>query len=236
MITLNLDRLTPLEQHIFATLTHASKDEPGLTITTAATRCACSVATISKLPKKLGFANYKAFLQFLSGNESPPLPRSQNEFTRLRQFMDGCDAEMIAYFVALINNHNKIILFGYGPSALFAQYLEYKLKVITQKFVITATDEQLAEHLIDENSLLLIFSTTGAFASFAHLQTCANAKKATCLLVVEEYNKQLADTYRNLVFLTTSFQDPSLAAHEKSRAIFFVLFEAVVLQLALAKK
>lgn len=236
MHAIDLTTLTHLEFTIHKRLQNATKHENGITITRAAQICDCSVSKISKFSKKLGFVNYKAYCRFLYG--LPPLaePTKTTELARLAHFIERLDPKLIAYFVDKLEGYGKILLFGYGPSAIFASYLEYKLKVITQKFVTTTNDETLAIKLLDSNTLIIVFSTTGSFASFVTLQSQAEANGALFLLVVEEYNTALIEQYPRVVFLTDSHQDHRLAPYEKSRAVFFIFFEEVISQLLIKRK
>ena len=234
MINVDMSGLTPLEKNIHNRLIQACKEEDDIKITRAAQICECSVSKISKFVKKLGFVNYKAYSGFLYGKIEPKVAtKASTELARVQEFIDNFNDEIVLRFINMIDAHDKIILFGHGPSALFAQYLEYKLKVITQKYVVTATDETLAKSLLDKDSLVLVFSTTGRFASFKELQEVAHERGAQFLMVVEEYNRGLLEDYENVVFLTQSFQDERLKVHEKSRVIFFLFFEEVLLRMVL---
>ena len=123
MININLNNLNPLEIMIHEKLTAYSKENTSIRIVQAATICDCSVSKISKFVKKLGFANYKQYINFLYGKELPQAKVS-TELNRIQQFISDFDTTMIDEFLELIMNHDKIVFFGYGPSLICAQYFE----------------------------------------------------------------------------------------------------------------
>lgn len=43
--------------------------------------------------------------------------------------------------ICLIESHNIIILFGYGPSFLCAQYFEYRLRIFSNKIIVALSGE-----------------------------------------------------------------------------------------------
>lgn len=227
---IDLDKLNTLERDIYHRLMLYTKDNKGLKITQAAELCGCSTSKISKFVKKLGFDNFKQFVSFTQG-ETPPQKKNATELERIRDFTENFDTEMVDTFVSMLDNYEKIVLFGYGPSYICAQYFEYKLRIHCDKFVVAIPDMITAMRQLDDTTLLVVFSATGRFASFKTI--CDQAKQVGCdiVLLVEEYNPALLEDYDNIFFLTESTQSSELRPYEKSRTIFFIFIEEVIFRL-----
>lgn len=230
MINIDFNKLNSLEKQINETLIEFSKNTPNITINQAAEVCGCSVSKISKFVKKLGFDSYKQYVDFLYGKELPQ-EKSSMELERIKKFIDEFDRTLVDEFIELMNTHEKIILFGYGPSFICAQYFEYKLRINTSKIVIAVPDEISAERLTDDNSLLVIFSTTGKFRSFENINSIAEEKNCEILFIIEEYNAALLTNYNKIFWLSKYPQTDDLKPYEKSRTIFFIFIEEIVQQI-----
>ncbi|MGL4607451.1 MAG: MurR/RpiR family transcriptional regulator [Eubacteriaceae bacterium] len=229
-MVIDLHKLNALELDIYEKLMAYTKDNKKMTISLAAEICQCSPSKISKFVKKLGFDNFKQFVGFTQG---VPLSEKKvsNELERIRDFTMNFDSGIVENFISMLDQHEKIILFGYGPSYICAQYFEYKLRIHSENFVVAIPDSITAMSQLDNNTLLVVFSATGRFASFKTI--CDQAKMVNCdiLLIVEEYHPQLLSDYETVYFLTDGVQDPELAPHEKSRVAFFIFIEEVILAL-----
>jgi DNA-binding MurR/RpiR family transcriptional regulator len=227
MVNIDFNKLNPLEKKINETLITFSKNVSTITINQAAEACDCSVSKISKFAKKLGFNNYKQYIDFLYGKELPE-NKSSIELERIKNFIDAFDISLVDDFIELMNSYEKIILFGYGPSFICTQYFEYKLRINTNKFVIAVPDEISVESLLDDKSLLVIFSATGKFKSFDRINNLSKEKKCQILLVVEEYNASLISNYNKIFWLSKFPQPDDLRPYEKSRIVFFIFIEEVI--------
>ena len=227
MINIDVSKLNTLEHQINETLIKFSKENSNLKISNAAEACGCSISKISKFVKKLGFNNYKQYIAFLYGNEIPQKNFS-NELDRIKKFLDDFDLSLVDEFIDLMKSYDKIILFGYGPSFICTQYFEYKLRLTTNKFISSVPDEISVERLIDDKSLLVIFSATGEFKSFEELYNYSKSHNCKVLLIVEEYNTSLLSTYDKIFMLTKSTQSSDFKPYEKSRTIFFIFIEEVI--------
>ena len=235
MLKLDAGGFNSLEMSIHTSLTEAVKTEPNIKIKRAAELCGCSVSKISKFGNKLGFRSYKEYISYICGD----LPKADNtsaELTRIRDFVDNFDSGIVDDFIQLLDKYDKIILFGYGPSLICAQYFEYKLRIVTSKSVMTATDEATAMNLMDDRSLFIVFSTTGKYRSFSGLFACAERKNAGRLMIAEEYNTSLLGDCGNILYLTKSTQGENFPPYEKSRIVFFIFIEEVLLRLLAAKR
>lgn len=235
MIKIDLSNLNTLEQRIYDRLLESSKAQDDLTITQAAKMCGCSISKISKFSKKLGFKNYKQYVDFLYGKELSK-EETSNEFDRLRKYMDDFDFSLIDEFVELLDQHEKICIFGYGPSFIVAQYFEYKLRFSTNKYTIALPDELSVINMLDDKSLLVIFTTTGAWRSFESIYNISRKKGGKVLVIAEEYNSSLMSTCDRLFWLSKFHQPSGLQAHEKSRTVFFIFIEEVVHRLLSDRK
>jgi len=227
MINIDFNKLNPLERQIYETLLAFSKDNSNVKITQAAEACGCSVSKISKFVKKLGFNNYKQYMDFLYGKEIPQ-KKSSSELDRIKNFIDEFDISLVDEFIELMNSYEKIILFGYGPSFICTQYFEYKLRINTNKFIISVPDEISVEGLIDDKSLLVIFSTTGKFKSFERVYDLSKERNCQVLLIAEEYNTSLLSNCDKIFWLSKRSQSDDLQPHEKSRITFFIFIEEVI--------
>jgi DNA-binding MurR/RpiR family transcriptional regulator len=174
-------------------------------------------------------------MDFLYGNEIVQ-KKPSSELERIKNFIDEFDVSLVDEFIDLVNDYDKIILFGYGPSFICTQYFEYKLRLVTNKFVIAVPDEVSVERLIDDNSLLIILSTTGKFRSFENLNNYTKNYNCKVLLLVEEYNTSLLGHYDNIFFLTKSSQSNDFEPHEKSRTVFFIFIEEVIQHIILKNR
>ena len=235
MITIDFNLLNPLEKSIQDTLSIYSKTHGTIRIRDAATLCNCSVSKISKFTKKLGFNNYKQYLDFLYGNNVEESFQS-TELTRLEHFIKNFDTTKVDEMIELIQNHEKIVLFGYGPSLLCAQYIEYRLRTCINKVIIAVSDDVSIASMTDENSLLLIFTVTGSFQSFEKIYHDTKAKGCEVVIIVEEYNTNLFKQCDKIFLLSQESQPTYLLPYEKSRTIFFIFMEEVMQRLTYLQK
>lgn len=227
MINIDQDRLNPLETRIHETLVNLAKVSETITINQAAEACDCSVSKISKFAKKMGFENFKQYVEFIHGKEVAQKATS-DELTRIRSFIDDFDERIVDEFIKLLDSHSKIILFGYGPSFLCTQYLEYKLRITMNKVVIAIQDDLSLDSLMDENTLVVIFSATGKFKSFERLKQMTQDKKSDLLMINEEYNPALLSSFDKIFWLSKYNQPDDLKPYEKSRIVFYIFIEEVV--------
>lgn len=227
MININLEKLNSLEKYIHTTLTEHSKKYPRFRISEAAELCQCSTSKISKFVKKLGFTNFKQYLDFLYG-EDMNLPKPSTELNRITDFIAHFDSELVTELWKLIQAHPKIVLFGYGPSFLCAQYFEYRLRTISNKTVMALPDQTSVASMVDQDTLLIILTVTGTFRSFEKVYHDAKAKGCNVAMLVEEYNMQLFDQCDKIFFLSPAPQPSHLKPYEKSRTIFFLFLEEVI--------
>lgn len=227
MITLNFENLNTLEKEIYSTLLEYSKSHDEFRITQAAELCNCSVSKISKFVKKLGFTNFKQYLNFLYGREIVE-KNTSTELERIKNFIDDFDTSKVDEMIELIDNHEKIVLFGYGPSQICAQYFEYRIRTCSNKLIVAVSDEVSAISMVGKSTLLIIFTVTGTFHSFENIYKKSKEKGCEVVMVVEEYNTSLFDQCDKIFWLSKYPQSSHLKPYEKSRTVFFVFMEEVV--------
>lgn len=140
------------------------------------------------------------------------------------------------HLIERFEKYNKIVLYGLGPSYICVDYFAYKLNLVLEKNIFATQSSTYAEHVVDEDTLFIVFSVTGKFTSFDTLFHSVKARGAEVLLILEEYNHAAALEVDNILFLTKSAQDEQLMPYEKTRTVFFIFIEEVFARLLLKKK
>ena len=230
MININFSALNLLEQQIHKKLLEISETQSTIKIADAADLCECSVSKISKFVKKLGFSSYKQYLDFLYGREISSNHLS-DELSRIRMFIDDFAEDKVDELMALIEKHDKIVLFGYGPSLICAQYFEYRLRTSTNKLIVAVTDEISVASMTNESTLLILLTVTGTFQSFENIYKDSKEKGCEVVILVEEYNTDLFHQCDKVFWLSQYPQPDNLLAYEKSRTVFFIFLEEVIQKL-----
>jgi len=228
--------LNSLEQTVHNQLKELVKKETNIKILEAATQCRVSSSKISKMVRKMGFENFKQYKLFFQGQLiAPPKTTSSNEMERLQLFLEQFDRSLVDRFVELFEEYDRIVLFGLGPSYICLEYFTYKLETISKKNIILAQEEERALQLVDKNTLLIVFSVTGEFASYERLFETAKQKGTTGLFVLEEYDPTSHQKADHVFYLTQSQQPGDRLPYEKSRTVFFIFMEEVFTALYLKK-
>lgn len=230
MINVDVSSLNPLEKRIHEQLMLLSENRQNIRIHEAAELCQCSSSKISKFVKKLGFKNYKQYLDFLYGREVEHC-RPSDELQRISSFIDSFAPAMIDELLQLIDAHKKVILFGYGPSMLCAQYFEYRFRNCSDKMVLAISDEVAIDNMVDENTLLLILTETGRFHSFQNVYNASSRRGGSVAIIVEEYNTELFNQCDRIFWLSPNPQPAHLKPYEKSRTLFFIFLEEIIQKL-----
>lgn len=230
MFNIDTTKLNEQEKRILDRIAAHAKGNPAPTITEAAELCGCSASQVSKSVKKAGFNGYKRFIYYLYYGDQPK-PESLDELERLKRVLADFDVGLVNEFADLITGHDKILLFGYGPSAICAQYFEYKLRYCSSAYVTTAPDEHSAKSMLDRSGLLIIFTTTGQYRSFENLTLTAKARGADVVVVSEEFNPLLMENCNRYFVLTRHKQSDEFKPYEKTRTLFFIFLEQVILNL-----
>lgn len=227
MINIDTTRLNPLEKNVLETLAGHAMSNPAPKIVEAAAICGCSVSHVSKAVKKAGFGGYKEYIHYLYFGDRPrkePL----GEIERLKRVLDEFDVALVDEFVELVVSHEKIVFFGYGPSHICAQYVEYKLRFCIDAVVAVSPDETSLRSMVDENTLLVILTTTGQYRSFHDVSIYAQSRGTDVIVVSEEFNSVLMEDCQRYFVLSHHKQSDALEPYQKTRTVFFIFFEQVV--------
>lgn len=232
MIHIDFTALNTLEKSIHEKLQSASSSQPTLRITEAALLCGCSTSKISKFTKKLGFTNFKQYVAFLYDDTMTKKQSPSSELGRIQQFITNFDERLVDDMIALIAGHERIILFGYGPSLLCAQYLEYRLRTASPKVIIAVVDDLSVASMTDASTLLIIVTVTGAYRDFTTMYNSASKKGATVAIVAQNYNVSLLDQCDTIFFLTDTPNSGEKLPHERSRTLIFIYMEEVIQRIA----
>jgi DNA-binding MurR/RpiR family transcriptional regulator len=236
MININLNNLNQLELSVHNKLSKIIENNFNIKILEAADYCDVSSSMVSKLVRKLGFENFKQYKQFFSGQQIMTEDKKESsELERLKHFIENFDPVLVDNFLSMFNKYNKIVLFGLGPSFFCVEYFAYKLTLFSDKNIFVAQDEIYAQHLVDEETLLIVFSVTGKFSSFENLINGVKSCGAEMLLILEEYNHSLAIEIDNIFYLTNSTQNEDLLPYEKTRSVFFIFIEEVITKLMIER-
>lgn len=226
MVHIDFTSLNKLEKTIHETLQKECEKTSNIKINEAAKLCGCSVSKISKMSKKIGFTNFKQYVEFLY-NKEPINNNSSKEFEKIKTFIKEFDEKAVEDIINLIDKHEKIILFGYGPSLLLAQYVEYRLRTVCPKVIIAVVDELSIESMTNKSSLLLIFSATGSYRDFKKIYREASLKGAEVVIIAQNYNLELTTQCDNIFYLTNQPNSDDLKPYEQSRTLFFIFMEEV---------
>ncbi|MYL55896.1 MurR/RpiR family transcriptional regulator [Virgibacillus halodenitrificans] len=232
MLKLSLDNLTDLEKKMHAILTETVAQKEKLNIVEGAELCNVSPSKVSKFVRKLGFENFKQYKLYFSGQQSEiKIRKKSSEIERLLHFLENFDATVVDNFVSVFKKFNKIIIFGLGPSYISGEYFAYKLTTLTDKNVFVTQNEDYAQRLADEETLLIVFSVTGKFSSFENLFLSTKSKGVEIMLILEE-QIDTRDSNADYIFYLSKFaQSDDLLAFEKTRTVFFIFIEEIISRL-----
>ncbi|OAH54289.1 MULTISPECIES: SIS domain-containing protein [Bacillaceae] len=232
MININSNNLNEPDLFIHNKLSKIIEKNYKLKILEAAEYCDVSPSKISKLVRKLGFENFKQYKQFFSGEKIISEDKKKSsELERLKKYIENFDPLLIDNFLTLFKKYNRIVLFGLGPSFICVEYFAYKLVLVSGKNIFATQSETYAQHLVDDETLFIVFSVTGKYTSFENLFNTIKSCGSEILLILEEYNNSLALEIDNIFYLTKSTQNESLLPFEKTRTVFFIFVEEVIARL-----
>ena len=94
MIHIDFTKLNEFEKQIHQTLLEECKNTVTLKISDAAILCGCSVSKISKISKKIGFTNFKQYVEFLHKRDTLKTNES-NEFSKIQEFINTFDESRV---------------------------------------------------------------------------------------------------------------------------------------------
>ena len=238
MLKVDLNQLNPLEQSIYAKLNDVIKENGKIRIIDAANICNVSPSKISKFVNKMGFSNFKAYVSFFTDSTKPidSDDTKSQEFNKIVHFLEEYDHNVTKQFVDLVDKYNRIIIVGYGPTFMIAEYFSYKLRMITDKPVIHSQEESFVENITTSNTLVIVFSVTGRYKSFVKFFDKIKEKGGSIVLVVEEYNESVFSENHTTIFLTKHKPETNIEPYYKTRTILLIFVEQVIKELMDQKK
>ncbi|MFV0246935.1 MAG: MurR/RpiR family transcriptional regulator, partial [Mycoplasmatales bacterium] len=148
----------------------ANLDKVGnMSISELAKLCNVSPSKITKYSKKLGFSGYKEFSyqilndRYSTGEEKGSAFEYQKE--KIEQFFDSFSDGKLEDLKALILNSEKTYMFGRGPSLKVCEYYEPRLRVSTNKNIVSNYDEYLfdldVDHKDQQKKLMIVLTVSG---------------------------------------------------------------------------
>ncbi len=230
MISFDTEKLNKLEKSIYEKTELFIKNNPKISITNLAQQCEVSPSKISKTIKKLGFKNFKEYKLFVSGMLDYS-KKDCTEIDRIKNFLDTFDLELIDDFIKLMEQYEKIIFFGTGPTFSSLYYFTYKLNIVFKKNIFYTNEEIAVDTQLDEKTLLVVFSVSGKYTKYKELSDMVKIKGGEIAFVFEELNTDIEIKENPIFYLTKSFQNSNLQQHEKSRSIFFIFYELIFISL-----
>lgn len=237
MLKLHTNDLTELEKKIHGILSAEASNNNNLKIVESAQMCAVSPSKVSKMVRKLGFENFKQYKLYFSGQqEEMKAGETTSEIERLISFLMNYDSKIVDEFVTVFEKFNKIIIYGLGPSYISGEYFAYKLSTITDKNIFVTQNDEYAIRLANQETLLIVLSVTGTFASFENLFTEMKKKDAQTMLILEEHIDVKDSVADYVLFLTKYTQPDELLAFEKTRTVFFIFIEEIITKLKNAQR
>lgn len=224
---IEFSKLNPLEKRIYQNIEPIIKENPTISITELCAREQVSASKLSKFAKKCGFANFKQLKRYIAGEEMTEIQTTASaELQRVADYLAHFDQKVVAQFFAQIEHCKKLVILGYGPSYHCAEYFAYRLRTISNIFVIATHEEAIVENSASSDATLLVLSTTGQFKSFATLTN--HLKYKNIVFLFEEFRRFPELNQHTVFYLTDKAGNPNLQPYEKARTLFFIFLEEVV--------
>lgn len=224
---IEFSKLNPLEKRIYQNIEPIIKETPTISITELCSQVQVSASKLSKFAKKCGFANFKQLKRYISAeDDTVTQTQPSTELQRISDYLVHFDQKMVAQFFAQIEHSKKLVILGYGPSYHCAEYFAYRLRTISNIFVIATHEEAIVENAANPDATLLVLSTTGQFKSFAALTN--NLKYKNIVFLFEEFRRFPELNQHAVFYLTDQTGNPNLQPYEKSRTLFFIFLEEVL--------
>lgn len=228
---LHFDKLNRLENEMHNILQQEIKQNSQLKSADAAKLCDVSTSKISKFVHKLGFINYRQYREFIISGELQPIKQQISELDRLSDYIKRFDYRKPRKLSKLISNYDRIVLYGFGPSLIAAEYFAYRLRINTNHDVVSTSDDFIVTSNFKKNTLLLIYTATGTFRSFEKIINICEMNNIAYLIICEEYNNLEYLENKNVLYLTDDTQENKQYAYDKTRTIWFIFIEEVISEL-----
>ncbi len=232
---INTSILNELETEIHQKLKNAIKDTPTLTIKTASEICNVSPSKISKFCKKIGFDNYKQYKLFISTGKLVNSNETSDELKRIENYCKTFDHKKSLKLAKLISKSKRVILLGMGPSLIAIEYFAYRLRIVSTVDVLTTSEQFFINNHVSNNSLIIIYTATGKFTSYASLIAFCEENNYSYIIVCEENNHLEQFSNKKVIYLTNTTQKDKILPYEKTRTLWFIYIEEVISALQLIK-
>lgn len=202
------DELTATEIAISDKIVQNVELVTNMSITSLAKHCEVSPSKITKYAKRLGFSGYKEFqyeLKFASTHKNEIENSSDYQKDKIMQFFETFSFEKMEQLKTMILNADKTYLFGRGPSLKVCEYYEPRMRVATNKNIVSNYDEYLLDLDLatgnNEKKLMIVFTVSGKSKIVLEALKIAKARKMQTVCISSYYNQKLevADLYINLL-------------------------------------
>ncbi len=227
------DVLTPTEIEISDTISEHLDEVPTLTITKLADLCSVSPSKITKYAKKLGFNGYKEFQYQLKHDRYKTADKGSSfeyQKDKILQFFDAFSISKMENLKQMILESEKTYLFGRGPSLKVCEYYEPRLRVATNKNIVSNYDEYLFDLDLKDNNegsankLMIVLTVSGKSAKVGEVLETAKKRGMKTVCISAYFNQSLelsSDLYINLLDRKEIF-DKSLI---RGRTLFYIYLE-----------
>ncbi len=225
--------LTPMEVAISDKISENMDKVSDLTITQLAALCEVSPSKITKYAKKLGFDGYKEFIYQLKNDRFKNEDKGSTfeyQKEKIDLFFESFNPTKFQELRDLIFTSDKTYLFGRGPSLKVCEYYEPRLRIATNKNIVSNYDEYLfdldMENENKEEKLMIVLTVSGKTAKIFDILNNAKLKGMKTVCISAYYNQKLeqnSDLYINLLDRKEMF-DKSLI---RGRTLFYIYFETL---------
>lgn len=177
---------------------------PDYTITEVSKKCFVSQATVSRFIKKLGYIDYNTFKEECSLYIENIKTRKDDNYTDinllgedLKLLYKKINLNSIKKVASLISSYNKIYISGLNYCYLMAQYFQMECYPFGKFIKVIEDNEEIKN--IEEDSLLLILTTSGTFFNVnrvikEYLRECKSKKVLISIQDLDLKAKKLFDS------------------------------------------
>ncbi len=224
-------KLTNVEMEIAQYFHHNYQELKDKTISDVANECHVSASKISKYANKIGFSGYKELKYQLLQENNKVVQNKSVEFHKkqINQFFELFNIEQVEQLAMEIKNHQKVILWGDGPSRKVAEYFESRIRIASNTQVVTYSDRQTfnLDLASSTETLVIILSVSGENEKIRKIITSAKQAKAKIIFISEAINGKYigeCQMYINLLPIVDDYKYEVI----RSRSLFFIYLEILV--------
>ena len=202
-----------------------------MSITDLAKSCNVSISKITKYSKKLGFDGYKELKYEINKSKNNNLTLRSYDYQRqkINTFFENFDPVKMDNLMKYINSSEKVYFYGRGPSLKVAEYYVPRLRVATNKNIVSNYDEYLFDIDLlkkEENKLMIILTISGKTPQVHEIiKVCKECGIRTVVIsgYVSEKLEKNCDLYINLL--------PRKELYDKrvirGRTLFYIYLEII---------